>query len=132
MRATTRRLVVREAIVVGVAQAVAWLLVGLVVVRQAKKFEGIVKDFGVDLPVAAQVAIATSELLAQYWYCGLVLLLALPAVHYGFASLVGARPEPSVWRPIWFIATWLAPLAALLFAAVAIGVPYVNLLMRLQ
>ena len=93
---------------VGLAQAVLWIALIVLVVHFVWQVVGTYEDFDMDLPAITITVISITDLLQDY---GVLLapfvLCACPLVHWAVVSWL--MPTSQSLRWLWYGATWLLP-----------------------
>ena len=75
--------------------------------------------FNVKLPEATQAILDFALFLRQFWYLGLLAACCWPFVTWGVVSLLSADGEAFILRRLWYLATWIVPVVAVIFALAA-------------
>ena len=120
------------AFAVGVAQALLWIVLGVLAMRIVLSFQRVFADFDAELPMMTIAVISFARFLSRFWFVVVPPILCWPFINWGIVSLLSSCPAGRTLRWLWYLATWLVPLAAVPFAVVALLGPLVTLIDRLS
>jgi len=109
--AKERRSVGLRAFAVGVAQAVLWGLLVVLLAKVVPSFEKIFQELGTDLPSVTIGVVDTAHVLRHFWFPICVLIGLWPFAQWGIAYLLSLTPERLVLKWLWYCVTWLLPIA---------------------
>ena len=127
--ATARDVFRSKAFLVGAAQSVLWIALGVVLMYQVPSFEKIFKDFGYgELPAMTVAVLQTGHFLIYYWYLGLLPILLWPFVNWGVLLLLSPNP---ISQQLWRVATWLLPFVCAAIIVFALFRPLIGLIVKL-
>lgn len=118
--------------VIGIAQSVAAIALGIIALRIVPQCEWTFKDFGVELPEMTMHTIRLSHFLDLYWHLLVLPVLVWPFVNWGIASVLSPRPEVVIPRRVWYCMTWGAMFLIVVFIGIALLVPLITLHERLS
>ncbi len=122
-RAARRGIFASRAFAVGVAQAVLWTALGMVVMRIVPHFLKIFADFGTPLPDITIALIFFTRFLIRFWFVALLPVLCWPFLNCGIVSLLSLLPGRRILKRLWYFATWLALLVVVVLVVVALFLP---------
>jgi hypothetical protein len=108
-------------------QSVLWFALGVAALIVVPKLEKIFRDFGTKLPDMTITVLNASHFLGRYWYLALLPVLLWPFVNYGVVALLSPRPDVVMPKRLWYFATWVVILLAIMFAVVALFLPLIVL-----
>ena len=116
-----RKLGVR-AIAIGAAQAVLWTVLSAALTVASFSVERTFTRFNVNLPDATRTVLDFAYFLHQFWYLGLAAAFCWPLLTWGVVLLLSSDGEAFILRRLWYLATWIVPVVAVIFALAALMV----------
>ncbi len=117
--------------VIGVAQSVVAIGLGVTALKVVPQFEKVFRDFDAKLPDMTKAVVILSRFLGFYWWLLILPVLLWPFVNWGIVSVLSPRPEVVIPKRIWYCATWGTMLLIVVFTVVALWVPLMSLQSRL-
>lgn len=113
----------------GILQAISLLAMCGALLYFGPKFYKVFKDFKTDLPSISKNVFYVFLLLQSYWPLALLFALVWPLVTFGVAAHSFSRSAEA--RTVWYAATWLVLVAALVIGIVAFLMPMLQLVQNL-
>lgn len=114
-----------RAFAVGIVQSVLWVALGVAALIVVPKFEKVFRDFNAKLPDITVSVLNASHFLGCYWYLALLPVLLWPFVNHGVVALLSPRPDVVIPKQLWYFATWIVILLAVMFAVVTLFAPLI-------
>jgi hypothetical protein len=127
MLAGEQRALGSRAIAIGAAQAVLWTVLSVAVIVASSAVGKTFTDFGRKLPEMTRAVFGFALLLRHYWYFGLLAACCWPFANWGVVSLLSPSPDAFILRRLWYLATWIVPIVAVIFALAALMIPLMAL-----
>ena len=118
--------------IIGIAQSMVTIGLGITALRVVPQFERTFMDFSVKLPEMTMLTISVSRFVGLYWFLLVLPVFVWPFVNWGIASVLSPRPEVVIPRRIWYCVTWGAMLLIVVFAGIALWIPLISLQHRLS
>jgi hypothetical protein len=113
-----------RAFAVGIVQSVLWGALGVAALIVVPKFDEVFRGFNTKLPDITVTVLNASHFLGCYWYLALLAVLSWPFVNHGVVALLSPRPDIVIPKRLWYFATWVVILLAIMFAVVALFDPF--------
>ena len=104
--------------IIGIAQSMVLIALGVVALKVVPQFEKTFMDFGAKLPEMTMLTISVSRFLGLYWYLLVLPVFVWPFVNWGIASVLSPRPEVVLPKRIWYCVTWGTMLLIVVFAGI--------------
>lgn len=114
-----------RAFLVGLAQSVLWITLGVAAIVLVPRFWHIYDEYKTCLPEITKALQLCMIFLNHFWFLVLPLVLCWPFINLGIVSLLSLWPGGRVRERLWYLATWLVLLIAVVFAVVASFLPFV-------
>ncbi len=118
---------------VGLAQALLWVVLAVYLVNLVSEFVQLFEDFRMELPSMTIAVINLTALLERYWYLALILACLWPFANWVVVSVLSARPNTSpILRRLWYGMTWSIPFLLVGIAVTALFMPLLDMGGRLS
>jgi len=126
-----RRHPILWAVIVAMSQGVVWTALFAFLAIFGPPYERLFHDFRLELPAVTRSFVSLTHFVYDYWYLVVVLVLLWMLVNGGVVWLLD-RSQSVIGKIGWYVVTWLAALAFLVFANLALVIPMANLVKTLQ
>ncbi len=127
MLARTPRSKGSRALVIGATQAAFWSVLCAALVVASFSVGKAFTKYGMKLPDTTQAVFDFALCLCRFWYLGLLVAGCWPLVNWGVVKLFSRDPEAFILRRLWYLATWIVPIVAAIFALAALAIPLMAL-----
>ena len=107
-----------------------WTVLGVALIVASASVAKAFTKFRMNLPDPTAAVVDFALVLRQFWYLGLLAVCPWPLANWGMVRILSNRPESFIPRRLWYLATWIIPLVAAIFAFSALMISLMALRRR--